>query len=183
MKEIRFSLQCGASNRKALAARRCSQCTGDHGHGHGDSEPMTITTHQLRRRSHSNCSSSSASITLGTNLQPSKHRTTLERTSDLDKFDTLLMLAAERTSRDDTRRKQQRVSSTSVQTKPLPLLLVESRKTLNHVPTIRSQHVRFTSAGLFDFFMSLTKKDKRRCLYLPFYYRFVNTNDSAISVS
>ena len=145
MKEIRFSLQCGASNRKALAARRCSQCTADH----GDAEPTPITAHQLRRRSHSNCSSSSASITLGTSFQPSRHRTTLERTSDLDKFDTLLMLAAERTSRDDTRRKQQRVSSTSTQSKPMPLLLVESRKTLNHVPTIRSQHVRFTSAGRF----------------------------------
>ncbi len=150
MKEIRFSLQCGASNRKALVPRRCSQCIVDH----GDTEltPVTTTTHQLRRRSQSNCSSSSASMTLGTILQPLKHRSTLERTSDLDKFDTLLMLAAERTSRDDTRRKQQRVSSPPLQTKPFPLLLVESQKTSNHAPTVRSQHVRFTSAGLFDFF-------------------------------
>jgi hypothetical protein len=149
MKEIRFALQCGASNRKALAARRCSQCTVDH----GDKEPTPVTTtHQYRRRSHSNCSSSSASLNLGTTLPPLKHRATLERTSDSDKFDTLLMLAAERTSRCDTRRKQQRLSSTSLQTKNSPLLLVESQKTVNHAPSVRSQHVRFTSAGLFDFF-------------------------------
>lgn len=148
MKEIRFSLQCGASNRKALIARRCSQCTIDH----GDTELPPVTAHQHRRRSHSNCSTSSASMSFGTTLQPLKHRSTLERTSDLDKFDTLLMLAAERTSRSDTRRKQQRLSSTSLQTKPLPLLLVESQKTSNHVPTVRSQHVRFTSAGLFNGF-------------------------------
>ncbi|CAF3684513.1 unnamed protein product [Rotaria sp. Silwood1] len=29
IKELRFSIQCGASNRKALIARRCSQCTVD----------------------------------------------------------------------------------------------------------------------------------------------------------
>jgi hypothetical protein len=111
-------------------------------------DPTTIiATNQYRRRSHSNRSSSSASINFNTVLQPIKHRTTIERTSDLDKFDTLLMLAAERTKHLDTRRKQRRFSSTPPQRKAGPLLIVESEKTSNHVPNIQSQNVRFTHAG------------------------------------
>jgi hypothetical protein len=101
---------------------------------------------QNRRRSHSIRSSSSTSINFGTNLQPIRNRATLERTSDLDKFDTLLMLAAERSSRSDIRIKQPRYSSTSPpQRKAVPLLLVE-QQTSNHVSNLRPQHVRFTTS-------------------------------------
>jgi hypothetical protein len=59
------------------------------------------------------------------------------------------MLAAERTNRLDTPNKKHRHSSTSLPRKSTPLLLVE-QQTSNHVPTIRSQHVRFsTSPGTF----------------------------------
>jgi hypothetical protein len=107
---------------------------------------------QQRRRSHSIRSSSSASINFGTIVQPSKHRTTADRTSESDKFDTLLMLAAERRNRLDPRQKQQqRYASASPQRKGVPLLLVEQH-TSNHVPNVRSQQVRFsTSAGRFSY--------------------------------
>jgi hypothetical protein len=97
MKELRFSIQCGASNRKALATRRCSQCTLDH----DDIELNEIPQqNQLLHSTHSNRSS-----IVSVNLQTPKYRPTTERTSDTDKFDTLLMLAAERTNYLDTRRK------------------------------------------------------------------------------
>jgi len=145
MKELRFSIQCGASNRKALKPRRCSQCKLDQ----IDTELDTITQQRICR-SQSNRSSSTASGHFGTTLQPPKHRATIERTSDLDKFDTLLMLAAERTNRLDAHRKQQRFSSTSPQRRTVPLILVE-QQTPNHLPNIRSEHVRCTNTGIFYF--------------------------------
>lgn len=87
------------------------------------------------------------SINFGATLQPIKHRTTIERTSDLDKFDTLLMLAAERSSRSDIRMKQPRYSSSSSpQRRAVPLLLVEQPSS-NHVSNMRSQHVRFSTTA------------------------------------
>jgi hypothetical protein len=154
MKELRFSIQCGASNRKALVSRRCSQCTTDH----NDPELGTIT-HQYRRRSHSGRSSSSASMSFSTTLQPIKHRTTIERSSDLDKFDTLLMLAAERTNHLDKRHRPQRFSSTSPPRKLAPLLLVESQQTSNHVPSVRSQNIRSTRTGKLAFSEELNKNN------------------------
>lgn len=143
VKELRFSVQCGASNRKALLARRCSQCTIDR----IDTELQTMpNTTALQRRSHSHRSSSSQSINLGANLHPTKYRTTIERTSDLDKFDTLLMLASESSNRLDKNRKQIRVTSGSPSRKSVPLLLVESEAVSNHISTMRSPHVRFNSA-------------------------------------
>jgi len=92
-------------------------------------------------------------MNFNTNLQPPKYRTTNERTSDLDKFDTLLMLAAERTNRLDRHYNQQhqpRFSSTSPPRRPGPILIVE-QKGSNHHPNTRSHHVRFTSAGILYF--------------------------------
>jgi hypothetical protein len=144
MKELRFSIQCGASNRKSLATRRCSQCTVDQ----ISTEFPTINQQQLRRRSYSNRSSSSASMNFGTSLQSTKHRTT----SDLSKCDTLLMLTAERTNRLDTLHKlHQRYSSTSPQLTTLPLILVEQKRS-NHARNVRPPHVRFIkSASTFYF--------------------------------
>ena len=139
MKELRFSLQCGSSNRKALVTRRCSQCTIDH----IDPELTPIPINYSRRRSYSNRSSSI------TSLQPIKRRTTIERTSDMDKFDTLLMLAAERSNHVDARRKQQRqrFSSAPPSRRTMPLLLIESQQSSNHVSNIRSSYSQFTGAG------------------------------------
>jgi hypothetical protein len=95
-------------------------------------------------------------VNFGTSLQPPKYRTTVERTSDSDKFDTLLMLATERTNRLDRLYKQQqlqhhrRFSSTSPHRRPVPLVIIE-QQTSNHHQNIRPQHVRFTSAGIFYF--------------------------------
>lgn len=136
MKELRFSLQCGASNRKALTNRRCSQCTTDH----VDTELTPIPVDPARRRSYSNRSSSS------TSAQARKRRTTIEQTSDLDKFDTLLMLAAEGSNHIDVHCKQ-RFSSPSPQRRTIPLLLVESSSSSNHVSDLNSSRVRFTGAG------------------------------------
>ncbi|CAF0743263.1 unnamed protein product [Adineta steineri] len=154
MKELRFSIQCGASNRKALVARRCSQCTIDN----DDVELNEIPPqNQLLPHIHSRRSLSATSDNCPNTLQNSKRRTTVERTSDSDKFNTLLMLAAERTTYLDTRRKKyfndthvtrkHRHLSTSPQRKDVPLVLVEQQEQqqspqqpTNHV---RSQVVRF----------------------------------------
>ncbi len=143
MKELRFSIQCGASNRKALIARRCSQCTLDNNEVELNEIPQQ---NQLLDHPHSNRSS----LSIPTNIQTSRRRSTIERTSDADKFDTLLMLAAERTNRLDAHRKQQRFSSTSPQRRTVPLILVE-QQTPNHLPNIRSEHVRCTNTGTFYF--------------------------------
>jgi hypothetical protein len=144
MKELRFSIQCGASNRKALVARRCSQCTADNDELELNDLPQQNQITQHHRPSNRSSSSS-------VNLQTSKHRPTLERTSDTDKFGTLLMLAAERTNYLDTRRKniyderKHRHLSVSPQRKDIPLVLVEQQAS-NHEPNRRSHHqVRFTS--------------------------------------
>ncbi|CAF4366273.1 unnamed protein product, partial [Adineta steineri] len=100
MKELRFSIQCGASNRKALVARRCSQCTIEN----DDVELNEIPPqNQLLPHIHSRRSLSATSDNCPNTSQNSKRRTTVERTSDSDKFNTLLMLAAERTTYLDTR--------------------------------------------------------------------------------
>ncbi|CAF3618281.1 unnamed protein product [Adineta steineri] len=144
LKELRFSIQCGASNRKALITRRCSQCI----HDQPEAEPVAIPN----QHRHPSCShrSSSGSMNFTSTLQPPlRHRTTIERTSDLDKFDTLLMLAAERTSRLDSRNKQQQQhhhSPTSSQKRAVPLLIIE-QQTSNHVPRIRASHKRFTKSA------------------------------------
>jgi hypothetical protein len=149
LKELRFSVQCGASNRKALVGRRCSQCALDN----DVIEPNEIPQqNQLLHHTHSNRSSSSVSV----NLQAPKQRSITERASDTDKFDTLLMLAAERTNYLDIRRKnllnerrnsrKQRHLSASPQRKDIPLVLIE-QQALNHEPNVRSHHhqVRFSS--------------------------------------
>jgi hypothetical protein len=152
MKELRFSIQCGASNRKALVSRRCSQCTIDNNDIELDEIPQE---QQSYRDTHINRSLSSTSI----NLEVPKHRPVTERTSDSDKFDTLLMLAADRTHHLDRRRKKylndsntvrrHRHSSASPQRKDVPLLLIE-QKEFNHVPSVRSHQVHFsTNAGMF----------------------------------
>ena len=105
---------------------------------------------QSTRSSHSNRSLSSSSFNFASHLQTSKRRLTVERPSDAEKFDTLLMLAAERTNHHETRRKRhlneinnRRRSSTSPQRKDVPLLLVEQQGT-NHVTYLRPQ-VRFST--------------------------------------
>jgi len=154
MKELRFSIQCGAPNRKALMTRRCSQCTIDH----GNIEMDEISSHQqsVRSSSHSNRSLSSASANFPSHLQLPKRRSTVERTSDANKFDTLLMLAAERTSQSESRRKRhsgttdsssRRHLSVSPQRRDVPLLLVEQQGATNHRGSVRSQQVRFSSAS------------------------------------
>jgi len=151
VKELRFSIQCGASNRKALVTRRCSQCTVDN----DDVELNEIPSQkQLLPHSHSDRSSISTSANFASNSQTPKRRTTVERTSDSDKFNTLLMLAAERTNYLDTRRKKyftdshvsrkHRHVSASPQRKDIPLVLVE-QQTSNHQSSVRSHQVRFTS--------------------------------------
>jgi hypothetical protein len=156
MKELRFSIQCGASNRKALIARRCSQCTVDN----GNIELDELGSHpQSMHSSHSNRSLSSGSVTYAAHFQTPKTRLTVERSSDTDKFDTLLMLAAERTSAPASRRKRQssenhhrhhqrsaRHQSTSPQRKDVPLLIVEQHHQQHHHQSHqRSPHVRFTT--------------------------------------
>ncbi|CAF5111464.1 unnamed protein product [Rotaria sp. Silwood1] len=154
IKELRFSIQCGASNRKALIARRCSQCTVDN----DDIELNEIPqANQLLHRTHSNRSSSSISAnTTGSNLQVSKRRTTTERTGDSDKFDTLLMLAAERTNYLDNRRKKyfydshidrkHRHLSSSPQRKDIPLVLIE-KYTSDQESNQRPHQVHFSTNG------------------------------------
>ncbi len=148
MKELRFSIQCGASNRKALVGRRCSQCINDNDEIELNEIPQQ---NQLLHHSFSNRSSSSVSA----NVQAPRHRSTSERTSDTDKFDTLLMLAAERTNYLDARRKnllnergnsrKRRHLSVPPQRKDIPLVLIE-QQALNHEPNVRSHHqVRFSS--------------------------------------
>lgn len=153
MKELRFSIQCGASNRKALVTRRCSQCTTPNDdielHEYPSSSQQQ-QQQQLLHHSHSNRSSSSVS----TNIQTSKRRSPVERPSDADKFDTLLMLAAERTNYLDTRRKhlshddhlhrKYRHASSSPQRKDVPLVLVEQHP-FNQDPNLRSHQVRFST--------------------------------------
>ena len=150
VKELRFSIQCGASNRKALVARRCSQCTLDHGEAElcaltvPQSHPQQLL--QARRRSPSNRSLSSVSVNSPTGFPTSRHRTTNDRTGDLDKFDTLLMLAAERTNHLDKRSKSaQRYCSSSSQRKGVPLVLIE-QQTGNHASNLRPSHVRFLAS-------------------------------------
>lgn len=149
MKELRFSIQCGASNRKALVTRRCSQCTIPNDDIELPDYPPTSQQQQLLHHSHSNRSSSSVS----TNLPISKRRSPVERPSDADKFDTLLMLAAERTNYLDTRRKhlsqdnhhrKHRHASSSPQRKDVPLVLVEQHP-FNPESSLRSHQVRFST--------------------------------------
>lgn len=150
IKELRFSIQCGASNRKALTARRCSQCTLDH----GEAELCALTVPQshpqqhfpARRHSPSNRSLSSVSVNSPTGFPTSKHRTTNDRTSELDKFDTLLMLAAERTNHLEKRSKSaQRHCSSSSQRKDIPLVLIEQQSG-NHDSNLHPSHVRFLAS-------------------------------------
>ncbi|CAF1120253.1 unnamed protein product [Rotaria sordida] len=155
VKELRFSIQCGASNRKALVARRCSQCTVDN----DDMELNEIPqSNQLLHRSHSNRSSSSISGNTGSNLQVPKRRLTTERSSDSDKFDTLLMLATERTNYLDNRRKRyfydphtdrkHRHVSGSPQRKDIPLVLVEKHgSSSDHEANVRPHQVHFSTNG------------------------------------
>jgi hypothetical protein len=151
MKELRFSIQCGASNRKALVARRCSQCTTENDDVELNELPQQ---NQITHPTYSNRSSSSASG----HLQAPRHRSTTERTSDTDKFDTLLMLAAERTNYLDSRRKNYHESrhhrkhrnlSSSPQRKDIPLVLIEQQSSpSNHESMTRLHQVRFsTNAG------------------------------------
>ncbi|CAF2895654.1 unnamed protein product [Rotaria sp. Silwood2] len=153
IKELRFSIQCGASNRKALVARRCSQCTVDDDDVELNEIPQT---NQLLHRTHSNRSSSSISVNTGSNLQVPKRRTTTERTAESDKFDTLLMLAAERTNYLDNRRKKyfhdshidrkHRHLSASPQRKDIPLVLIEKHAS-NDERNVRSHQVHFSTDG------------------------------------
>jgi hypothetical protein len=155
MKELHFSIQCGASNRKALVARRCSQCkvTNDDIELNEIPQENQLISHSHRRRS---------SSVISANLQPPKHRSNLERTSDLDKFDTLLMLAADRTNYLDARRKHRRFSASS-QRKDIPLVLVEQQQPSNYEPNVRSHQVRFsTNAGRVERFNG---KQRERKIY------------------
>ena len=80
-------------------------------------------------------------------MQGPKRRPTVERTSDLDKFDTLLMLATERTNRRkrfSNERNTYRHSSHSPQRKDVPLLLIEQQE-FNHLSNARTQQVRFST--------------------------------------
>lgn len=148
MKELRFSIQCGASNRKALVARRCSQCTIDNNEIELNEIPQQ---NPLLHRS-----SSATSVNCGSHSQTPKHRTPVERTSESNKFDTLIMLASERTNYLDTRRKRyfndshmdrkHRHLSVSPQRKDIPLVLIE-QQALNHVSNVRSHQVRFSKTS------------------------------------
>jgi hypothetical protein len=161
MKELRFSIQCGASNRKALVARRCSQCSNENNEIELNEIPLQ---HQLIHRSLS---------TTSVNLQTPKHRVNVERTSDANKFDTLLMLASERTNYLDARRKKyftdphndnkkRRYLSLSPQRKDVPLVLIE-QQTLNHASNVRSHQVRFSAnAGM----MIQKRKEKKNRINL-----------------
>ncbi|CAF3034688.1 unnamed protein product [Rotaria socialis] len=122
LKEVRFSIQCGASNRKALVTRRCSQC--EH-----DADPCTLAHHPHRR------SSSLASVNFG---RTSKTRTTIEKTPELDKFDTVLMLATEQRNHSDSYSRRHHSSMRSQRKKSPSLLLVEQQPS-NHVHRIQTQ--------------------------------------------
>ncbi|CAF0775028.1 unnamed protein product [Rotaria sordida] len=139
IKEIRFSIQCGAPNRKALGTRRCSQCVHDH---HGTE--LNSIPRQHRRRSCNSHSSSIGSINYEPTLKPSKNRTSIEQTSDLDKFDNALMVTSEQKNHSNTCNKEQLYSSKSSRRKSIPLIIVEQQPSSNHIQqNIRSQHVRF----------------------------------------
>ncbi|CAF0913490.1 unnamed protein product [Rotaria sordida] len=139
IKEIRFSIQCGAPNRKALSTRRCSQCVHDH---HGTE--LNSIPRQHRRRSCNSHSSSIGSINYEPTLKPSKNRTSIEQTSDLDKFDNALMVTSEQKNHSNTCNKEQLYSSKSSRRKSIPLIIVEQQPSSNHIQqNIRSQHVRF----------------------------------------
>jgi len=148
-----------------LIARRCSQCTIDR----IDTELQAMNNTAGQRRSRSHRSSSSQSINLGANLHPSRYRTTIERTSDLDKFDTLLMLASENSIRSEKGRKQHRTSSQSPLRKSVPLLLIESEAIASHMPMIRSHHVRFDSAGKQQFLLFLAIKSQKTTKHNQFF--------------
>ena len=114
---------------------------------------------QFLQRSLSDRSSSVAtSVNFKNNLQTPKQDTINERYSDSEKFDTLLMLAAERTNYLDHRRKkyfhdspterQRRYLSESPQQKDIPLVLIKQQKS-SYEPSVRSHQVRFsTSEGM-----------------------------------
>jgi hypothetical protein len=141
VKEFRFSIQCGASNRKSLITRRCSQCTleqGDHEANALTSEPAPPSS-DFRHRSISNRSASSASA----NCSTTRPKTTTERGSDSEKFDTLLMLAAERNSHQDKRARPslRRQDSTTSQLKMSSLMVMEQPR-INQGSSYRSNHLR-----------------------------------------
>jgi hypothetical protein len=179
VKELRFSIQCGASNRKALVARRCSQCTIENDNIELDEIPQQ---NQLLHRTFSNRSSSS----LPGHLQAPKHRTKFEQTSDSDKFDTLLMLAAERTNYLDTRRKnyynetrshKHRNLSSSPERKDIPLVLIEQQSPSNHESKLRSHQVRFSTnnAGMIINSSVLNVKKESTKKFCFFFSRFINS--------
>lgn len=132
-KEVRFSVQCGASNRKSLATRRCSQCKGEP----NDTELYPVGL-QHRRRSVNSRSSSAGSDNYG---NPSKPRTTTEKTPELDKFDTVLMLASEQKNHTVSCNKQHRCSTKSSGRKSGSLLIVEEQGS-NHVQNIWPSHIQ-----------------------------------------
>ncbi|CAF1037266.1 unnamed protein product [Rotaria magnacalcarata] len=134
LKEVRFSIQCGASNRKALSIRRCSQCKSDQ----NDSDPCTLP-HQRHRRSLNSHSSSLTSVNFG---HTSKTRTTTEKTPELDRFDSILMLATEKENHFDSRSRRRQSSTRSQRKKSSSLLLIEQQPS-NHVHHIQTQQVRF----------------------------------------
>lgn len=157
MKEIRFSVQCGASNRKSLMSRRCSQCISEH--DHVDVAVTNALTVASRIHSGSHRSLSSASVNVPANFLSAHRRTTItDRPSDSDKFDTLLMVAAERAAQRDRRSKS--VGRLSTAKKPIPLLLIEQDTTNHNEANLRASQVRFLSTpGYFDFeFVSLSKQ-------------------------
>jgi len=178
MKELRFSIQCGASNRKALIARRCSQCTLDNNEIELNEIPQQ---NQLLDHPHSNRSS----LSIPTNIQTSRRRSTIERTSDADKFDTLLMLAAERTNYLDARRKncftdtrnnrKQRHLSVPPQRKDIPLVLIE-QQALNHESNARSHQVRFSSNTGTSQLINKRKINKSICFRFICSKQFTNSS-------
>ena len=119
MKELRFSIQCGASNRKALIDRRCSQCTVDN---------TNVELDELSSRS-----PAGRSLSIGSTQHQTLNKT---RSTETDKFDRLLMLASER--------KNSTNSSTRHRNSPrrdVPLLLVEQDQTTAG----RTHQVRFST--------------------------------------
>ena len=142
MKEIRFSIQWTASNRKTLVTHHCSQCTTNQ----INAEHKT-RTYQQHCCSHNNRSLSSVPINFGIKSRSLTHRASIDRTYNSDKFDTLLMLAARRTTLSNARYRQQCHLSTSSKRKSLPLLFVE-QDTSNQVLNSHPQHAEFlTSSG------------------------------------
>lgn len=147
MKELRFSIQCGASNRKALVARRCSQCTMDND---DDDEQNEIS----QQNQLITCSTSLTPANAESHIQSPRRRPTADRQNDSDKFETLLMLAAERTNYLDHRRKKyfhethherkRRHLSSSPQRKDIPLVLIE-KQVSNQESNLRPHQVRFST--------------------------------------